>query len=434
VTERHIRRGRLKSKVAAVTALAATVAALGVTGAGPAAAAIPTNATPQLVNTHFVLADFGTSKGWSSARHQRQLVDLNGDHRADIVGFGDAGVYIAFANNVGGFGAVKFVLAAYGYNQGWRLPSGTGSTPTDPTTPRYVTDITGDGIPDIVGVNQAGAWTSVGDGKGGFTAPKLQAGSITASDCFLGVYAGDVNGDRRTDLYCNADHKITIQQATSAGSYGAKYVATSEFQSGNPYFVIADLTGDGKSEILHRDVNGGNLGPLLTATPTADGTYAASVHTFVDPPPTRDWMANGASPPVDFTADGFADFWGVGENVVGLGTAISRGDGTFNYYRSGTTDFTGTESILAADLSHDNRADIIGFGNGGVWTAIATGSGGTFKSAQFAISDLSAQQGWTTPDHPRFIADITGEGYGDIVGFGDAGVYTAVGTGNGFFH
>ena len=35
--------------------------------------------------------------------------------------------------------------------------------------------------------------------------------------------------------------------------------------------------------------------------------------------------------------------------------------------------------------------------------------------------------------HPRFVADLTGDGRADIVGFGDAGVLVCVNQGNGTF-
>jgi hypothetical protein len=50
------------------------------------------------------LASFGagtSAGGWASDDHfPRELADVNGDGRADIVGFGDAGVYVALAGNV----------------------------------------------------------------------------------------------------------------------------------------------------------------------------------------------------------------------------------------------------------------------------------------------------------------------------------------------
>jgi len=41
--------------------------------------------------------------------------------------------------------------------------------------------------------------------------------------------------------------------------------------------------------------------------------------------------------------------------------------------------------------------------------------------------------GWRVEQHPRFLADLTGDGRADIVGFGNAGVYVSLNNGNGSF-
>ncbi len=41
--------------------------------------------------------------------------------------------------------------------------------------------------------------------------------------------------------------------------------------------------------------------------------------------------------------------------------------------------------------------------------------------------------GWRVDMHPRFLADLTGDGRADIVGFGNAGVWVALNNGNGTF-
>ena len=44
---------------------------------------------------------------------------------------------------------------------------------------------------------------------------------------------------------------------------------------------------------------------------------------------------------------------------------------------------------------------------------------------------------WTrfnwSDQHPRFVADLSGDGRADIVGFGDDGVWTSLGNGDGTF-
>ena len=115
-------------------------------------------------------------------------------------------------------------------------------------------------------------------------------------------------------------------------------------------------------------------------------------------------------------------------------TALSNGDGTFQAPQFVLADF-GFEAggwrvekhpRFLADVTGDGRADIVGFGDAGVWTALSNGDG-TFQAPQFVLADLGFEAGgWRVEKHPRFLADITGDGQADIVGFGDAGVYVAL--------
>ena len=57
---------------------------------------VPSNAT--FGSATFALANFGTDQGWrSNNSFHRELADVNGDGRADIVGFGQSGVFAAIA-------------------------------------------------------------------------------------------------------------------------------------------------------------------------------------------------------------------------------------------------------------------------------------------------------------------------------------------------
>jgi hypothetical protein len=102
----------------------------------------------------FELAAFGVNAGdWTSADlFPRELADVNADGRADIVGFGADGVFVALATGGGHFASPTFQLSAYAPNAGgWSSAN---------TYPRELADITGDGKADIVGFGQAGVWDS----------------------------------------------------------------------------------------------------------------------------------------------------------------------------------------------------------------------------------------------------------------------------------
>jgi hypothetical protein len=83
---------------------------------------------------------------------------------------------------------------------------------------------------------------------------------------------------------------------------------------------------------------------------------------------------------------------------------------------------------LTADVTGDGRDDIVGFGDDGVWVAVSGSPG-----VKLVLDGFCYNQGWRVGEHPRQLVDLTGDGKADIVGFGDAGVWVALGNGDGSF-
>ena len=89
---------------------------------------------------------------------------------------------------------------------------------------------------------------------------------------------------------------------------------------------------------------------------------------------------------------------------------------------------------LVADTTGDRAADIVGFGEGGVWISTNNGNNTFTDPPTMVLPDFSySAGGWRTERHIRFIADIRNIGRCDIVGFGDAGVLVSSNNGNGNF-
>jgi hypothetical protein len=65
-----------------------------------------------------------------------------------------------------------------------------------------------------------------------------------------------------------------------------------------------------------------------------------------------------------------------------------------------------------------------------VWVSLNQGNG-TFGPVQKVVDNFAYDVGgWRVEKHPRFLADLTGERRADIVGFGNAGVWVSLNGAN----
>jgi hypothetical protein len=72
-----------------------------------------------------------------------------------------------------------------------------------------------------------------------------------------------------------------------------------------------------------------------------------------------------------------------------------------------------------ADTTGNGRADIVGFGNDGVWLSRANPDG-SFTAPHFLFANFGYDAGWRVERHPRVIADNATFGF---IGFLGAGVW-----------
>lgn len=97
-------------------------------------------------------AGFGTATGWNVGVNPRVLADMNGDGRADVVGFDASGVLVALSTGAG-FAAPARWSTEFD-SRSWLAHQ----------QPRLVTDVDGDGRADIVGFSRAGVRVSLNTG------------------------------------------------------------------------------------------------------------------------------------------------------------------------------------------------------------------------------------------------------------------------------
>ncbi len=329
-----------------------------------------------------VIDNFGyNAGGWRIDRHPRYVKDLTGDGSADIIGFGNAGVYVSINDGDGTFQRPRRVIDNFGYNAGgWRVDK----------HPRYLADSNANGRADIIGFGNAGVYISPNRGDGTFQRPQRVIDNF-------GYNAGGWRVDR------------------------------------HPRYV-KDLTGDGSADII----GFGNAGVYVSIN---DGNG-----TFQRPRRVIDHFGYNAGGwrvdkhpryVMDLTGDGSADIIGFGHS--GVYVALNNGDGTFQPVQKVSDSFgvnrgwrTDRHPRYVADLTGDGSADIIGFGNDGVYVAFNNGDG-TFQAAQKVVDNFGYNAGgWRTDKHPRGLSVIEDNSFADIIGFGHSGVYVAINDGRGF--
>ncbi|QIM19327.1 VCBS repeat-containing protein [Leucobacter coleopterorum] len=322
------------------------------------------------------VAGFGSANGWSPLRHPRTLVDVNGDGKADVLGFANEGVYVATSTG-GGFTAAKRWTTGFGVNAGWEVHK----------HPRTLSDVNGDGLPDIVGFGDGGVYVALNTGS--TFGPEQRWSTAFGAGSGWRVdrhprFLADMNGDGKMDLVGFSNAGVSVALSTGKGFAATKQWSSafgygSGWRMENHPRMLADVNGDGIPDVVgFKD----------------DGVYVA-INT-----------RSGLKTPVRWASDfGVTAGWE-----------------------------TGRHPRVLADVNGDGRADIVGFGETGVVVALSSGS--KFGVTKRWSSDFGATKdgktNWLIDRHPRMVTDVNGDGRADIVGFASSGVNIAYNTGGKF--
>jgi Ca2+-binding RTX toxin-like protein len=209
-------------------------------------------------NTAFVArnGDFTLQHGWTSFNSSpRQLADVNGDGRADIVGFATNEIWVSLGQNNGTF-SDPFVA-----KNDYFTPQDGGWNSFD-AYPRQVADVNGDGRADIVGFGGDGVYVALSNGTTFNNATK-----VTGNFSWQGGYwdnrmprqVADVNGDGRDDIVGFRGDGVYVALVNSDGDDILRG------GTGND-----TLYGGAGSDILYGgngdDALDGDLGPAVSGT------------------------------------------------------------------------------------------------------------------------------------------------------------------------
>lgn len=177
-----------------------------------------------------------------------------------------------------------------------------------------VSDLNGDGIPDLIGsaleYTNPGLWVLLGAGDGTFATAIKYTGFYTSGSGQ--VYTGDFNGDGRPDvLLMDTGSTALVFLANPDGTLGAPVLSTA---SGCRDALIADFNGDGKLDFV---CAGGTSGAI--AYGNGDGSFTK--------PTAILGLVNHAAAAGDLNGDGRLDLISVdnADNAIGIWLGLSGG-------------------------------------------------------------------------------------------------------------
>ena len=236
----------------------------------------------------------------------------------------------------------------------------TGQQPCGVT----IADLNGDGRQDLISANRNSASVSVffNTTATGTTTPSFTARTdFTTGSIPLKVRAGDLNGDGRLDLAVSAEGGVAsiLLNTAAVGAATPSFATNVDLTAGNsPSSVsLADLDLDGRLDVVVSNTMSNDLTLLLNRTATGSGTlsFAAGTTLSVGQHTTALWVD-------DLNNDGKPDLVAPANNSARLVVYVNQ-----TVPGSGVATFTKTSDLLTgqepygvsiADLNNDGLRDI----------------------------------------------------------------------------
>jgi hypothetical protein len=276
-----------------------------------------------------------------------------------------------------------------------------------------VTDLNGDGVPDLAATESVGVAVMLGNGDGTFR-PRV---SYTAGAQSQDLAAGDFNGDGRVDLavsLISPSFSLALLTGNGDGTFNAPVTFdNTAAQDDSPAIVATDLDNDGRLDVVLAHMLSCFVSPCVAARTITvmlgfgDGTFQTPFEFDVGTGMSR--IAVG-----DFNSDGIKDLGIAGDQsqvyiLLGIGNGSFLKQPTINLLASGTIGVDGTD-IDVADLNGDTIQDlVVAIALNGSRTAILLGNNdGTFQSPQ-----IITEPRLRVPQY-QVIADFDRDGFLDL--------------------
>ncbi|WP_193789079.1 beta strand repeat-containing protein, partial [Zavarzinella formosa] len=274
-----------------------------------------------------------------------------------------------------------------------------------------LTDLNGDGRPDLVAANYGDNNVSVllGTAAGSF---KDTALPVVGTGPFF-VAAGDVNGDGKPDLvtanyYSNT---VTVLLGNGGGSFAAP--ATFDTGTGPESVVIGDVNGDGRPDLVTANYYDNTVSVLLG---NGNGSFGSAAPFSVGERPESVVIG-------DVNRDGKPDLVTANSADNTASVLLGNGNGSFGPAAPFNTG-TGPAAVVIGDVNGDGKPDLVTANNSNDTVSVLLGNGdGSFGLA--APFNTGAQPYSVT------IADMNGDGKPDLVTANAADNTVSVLSGNG---
>jgi len=341
-----------------------------------------------------------------------QLLDINGDGKADIV-----------VSNLNSDAVSVLVNTTFPGSSAPRFAAQRSFTVGNEPASLAAVDLNGDGKPDLVtaSITDQTASVLINTSNAGVAMADFPNEQVFLAEFdSYNVTVADLDGDGKPDVIrtdSNENKLVILQSTTAPGSTVQTFAAPLTLATGNgPSAVVgADLNGDGRLDLVVANFSDSTVSVLRNKTvPGTAASFAA-----------RQNFAAGESPDAvaigDVNGDGKPDLLIVNHGIINAPTVSVL----LNTTTPGATTLTfavqkqfpiGDQpgSIALADLNGDGRLDII-VGNSSSEANASVLLNTTVPGA--AVASFAPQQKLATGEFVRAVAatDVNGDGKPDII-------------------